>query len=400
MNQIKTQDPTQTLSRRQAIATTGRALAAAATVGGLKAWALPELLPNETLVPFLDMPRTAPNRLDWETLNEWITPADQVFNVQHYGIPEIDPETFELEITGLVRRPMKLKMSDLSARAQREIHMTLECSGNGSSKGFMNAVYNGLYRGADLGDLLKECGVLPDAREIVFFGADEKEETLRKGTRRELKVTVPFGRSMSIKAVQETKPLLCQHRNGTPLELRNGAPLRLIVPGWYGVANVKWLTRIDVRADRYMGRYMARDYVTVRGEQQGNEVVYVESSVSKLRLKSIVARVHRRPTENGRVPLRAMGAAWGDGTEITGVEVKVDDGPWRLAALDPRPYAKFSWRFFSIDLGNLAPGKHTIVSRAIDANGRVQPSADDDEIALKRTYWEANQQWPREIELS
>jgi len=81
------------------------------------------------------------------------------------------------------------------------------------------------------------------------------------------------------------------------------------------------------------------------------------------------------------------------------VEVKVDDGKWQQTTLDKEPRSKYCWTFFSIDLGNIQPGKHTVISRAIDVNGKVQPSADDDEIALKKTYWEAYQQWPREIEL-
>ncbi len=391
---------THPITRRHALKTASKALAAATSASTLSTWALPDLLPNERLVPFEGMPRTGTNRLDWESLNEWITPSDQVFNVQHYGIPEVDPKTFSLEVSGLVKQPIKLSLAELQERQKREALMTLECSGNGSSKGFMNAVYNGRWQGTDLRSLLSECELLPSAKEIVFFGADTKEETLREGSRRELKVTVPFGRSMSLAAIEETDPLLSYARNGSPLETRNGAPLRLIVPGWYGVANVKWLTRIDVRSDRYMGRYMARDYVSVRGERQGDEVVYVESSVTKIRLKSIIARVHRRPSSKGRIPLRAMGAAWGDGTEITRVEVRVDEGPWLPAQIDAEPKSQFSWRFFSIDLGSLSPGKHTLVSRAIDAKGRVQPASTDDEIALKRTYWEANQQWPREIDLS
>ncbi len=390
---------TRSLSRRKALQTSGRALAVAAGIRALPNWALAEPQANETLVPFEDMPRTPPNRLDWETLNDWITPEDQVFNVQHYGIPEVDPANFSLEITGLVKRPVKLNLADLQARPQRDVAMTLECSGNGVSKGFMNAVYNSRWQGSDLLALLEECGIQSDAREVVFFGSDTKEETLREGTNRELKVTVPFGRSMSLDAVRETTPLLSTHRNQQPLSVRNGAPLRLTVPGWYGIANVKWLKRIELRADRYMGRYMGRDYVTVRGERRGDEVVYVESSVTKMRLKSIIARVHRRPSENGRIPLRAMGAAWGDGTALARVEVRVDDGSWQAAQLDTQPRERYSWRFFSIDLGSLAPGKHTVVSRVIDAKGRIQPSVDDDAIALKRTYWEANQQWPRDIVL-
>ena len=96
--------------------------------------------------------------------------------------------------------------------------------------------------------------------------------------------------------------------------------------------------------------------------------------------------------------MKAYGAVWSDGTEIKKVEVRLDDGPWREAKLDAAR-AKFSWIFFSLDLGDVPPGKHTVVSRGIDVNGRVQPAAEDDEIALKRTYWEAYQQWPREIDV-
>ncbi len=125
----------------------------------------------------------------------------------------------------------------------------------------------------------------------------------------------------------------------------------------------------------------------------------VEDTVTKMNLKSIVARVPRRPTEDGVVSTKALGAIWGDGTPIHKVEVRVDDGDWRAAELAKKPRPKYFWTFFSIDLGTLKPGKHTIVSGGVDANGQVQPSAQDDEITLKKTYWEAYQQWPREIDL-
>ena len=154
-------------------------------------------------------------------------------------------------------------------------------------------------------------------------------------------------------------------------------PLRLIVPGWYGIANVKWLKRIEVRNRRYMGRFMGRDYVTVRGERNGDEVVFVESSVTRMNLKSMIARVTRRPAKDGQVPLKAYGAVWGDGTPIKSVEVQLDGGEWRPAKLDEKPVEKYCWRFFSIELGGVAPGKHTLVSRGIDANGRIQPTKDE-----------------------
>ena len=339
---------------------------------------------EDELVPFLNMPRTPPNRLDWETLDEWITPQDQVFSVQHYGIPEFDPAQFQLEITGLVDKPQTFTVDKLQTLPKKDQLMTLECSGNGASPGFMNAIYNSKWTGTPLAPILKECGIQKGAQEIVFIGVDRQEETLRKGTRRELTVEVPFGRSMSIADAMNLNLLLAYERNGKPLEKRNGAPLRLIVPGWYGVANVKWLTRIEVRDSRYMGRFMGRDYVTVRGERQGKEVVFTESSVNRMNLKSIIARVTRRPEKGGAIPVKALGAVWNDGTAIKRVEVQVDGGKWQPAQLHEEPRAQYCWTFFSIDLGGMKPGKHTLVSRAVDANGRVQPSADDDEIALKK----------------
>ena len=388
------------MTRRDLLKAGFATAAAGLTLPLWKAFALPPAKPGEELVPFLNMPRTPPHRLDWEMLQDWLTPQDQVFGVQHYGIPEFDESKFRLEITGLVNKPMTFTMEQLRARAKKDQLMTLECSGNGSSPGFMNAVYNSKWTGTLLAPILKECGIKPGAKEIVFFGKDKQEELLRPATKRELKVEVPFGRSMSVDDALSENLMLAYDRNGAPLLKANGAPLRLIVPGWYGVANVKWLTRIDVRNRRYMGKYMGRDYVTVRGERRADGIEYVESSVTRIRLKSVIGRVTRQPAQNGQIPLRAIGAAWNDGTEITKVEVKVDGGEWRSAVLDKTPHEKFCWRFFSIDLGNLAPGKHTLVSRAFDAAGHVQPAAEDDEIALKKTYWEAYQQWPREIELA
>jgi len=277
--------------------------------------------------------------------------------------------------------------------------MTLECSGNGSSAGFSGAVYNSRWTGTPLAALLKGCGIKQGALEVVFFGVDKQNETLRKGTPRELTVEVPFGRSMSLEDAMRPDLILAYERNGQPMEQRNGAPLRLIVPGWYGIANVKWLTRIEVRNRRYMGRFMGRDYVTVRGERQGGEVVFVESSVAKMNLKSVIARVTRRPAQDGKTPLKAYGAVWGDGTPLKTVQVKLDGGDWLDAKLDDSHNEKYCWRFFSIDLGSVPTGKHTLVSRGIDANGRIQPSAEDDEIALKKTYWEAYQQVTRTIEV-
>ncbi len=387
------------VSRRDLLKSGSAAAAFALANFSLPEFAFPAQGDNEELVPFLNMPRARPNMLDWETLDEWITPQDQVFSVQHYGTPEFDAAKHTLQVTGLVDKPQSFTMDQLQSQPKKDQLMTLECSGNGASKGFIGAVYNSKWSGTALMPLLEKCGIRDGAKEIVFIGVDRQEETLRKGTKRELTVEVPFGRSISIEDVGKLDLMLAWQRNGKPLEKRNGAPLRLIVPGWYGIANIKWLKRIEIRDTRYVGRFMGRDYVTVRGEKQGKEVVFVETSVNQMNLKSMVARVTRSKDSGKGIPVKAYGAAWGDGTPVERVEVRVDDGPWKTATLDEEPRSKFCWTFFSIDLGDVKPGKHTVVSRAVDVNGRIQPAAEDDEIALKKTYWEAYQQWPREIEL-
>jgi DMSO/TMAO reductase YedYZ molybdopterin-dependent catalytic subunit len=385
------------MDRREAMRTGSGATAALLAHMAAPGFAFFDQAKDEEPVPFLDMPPTPANRLPWEKLHDWITPQDQVFNVQHYGIPAFDEKNLALEITGLVRHPRTLTMAELKKLPRTDQLMTLECSGNGASKGFLNAVYNSRWTGTLLAPILKACEVRPEALEVVFLGMDHEKETLRKGTPRETTFDVPFGRSMSVADALSANALLAYERNGEPLEKRNGAPLRLIVPGWYGIASVKWLTRIELRDRRYMSRFMGRDYVTVRGERRGKEIVYVETSVARMNLKSIIARVTRRPAKNGLIPVKAYGAVWGDGTEVKQVEVQVDEGPWHEASLDREPRAKYCWRFFSIDVGNLKPGKHRLVARATDVTGRVQPASTDDEIALKRTYWEAYEQLPREI---
>lgn len=378
----------------------GLSASAAAVLLSKNLFAFPAQRDGEELVPFLDTPRPGPNRLDWETLTEWLTPQDQVFNVQHYNTPTIKPEDYRLELTGLIDKPQTLTLDDIKKMPRQDQLMTLECSGNGASKGFSNAVYNSKWTGTPLKPLLESAGVKAGAVEVAFIGYDHQVEELRKGTPREVKFDVPFGRALSIHDALTLDALLVYERNGQPLEVRNGAPLRLIVPGWYGVANVKWLKRIEVRDRRYMGRYMARDYVTIRGERKGDQIEFIETSVARMNLKSVVARVMKQTAGADAGNFTAYGAVWGDGAPIKAIEVSVDGGEWKAAKIDAEPFDKFSWRFFSCPLGKLAAGKHKVVSRAISESGKIQPTAEDDEITLKKTYWEAYQQWPREIEVS
>lgn len=349
----------------------------------------PEPEAGAELIPFLDA-QPASHMLKWERLTSWVTPNDQVFAVSHYGPAKVDLDRWQLELTGLVQHPRALSLAELKTRRRKQVVATLECSGNGSNPGFMGAIGNVKWTGTPLAPLLKECGLQDRAIEAVFFGADEKVEKIR-----DKDYPQHFARSLSLRDALRDDVILAYEMNGEPLPKEHGAPLRLIVPGWFGIAWVKWLTRIELLDRRFMSRFMARDYVTIRGEERDGNTVWRETSVGPIDVKSVVARAVR--LKNGTV--RLTGAAWTDGTPLQTVEVKIDDGNWSAVQLDRRQQARYAWTFWQLDWKNPAPGEHSLVSRASDADGRVQPAADDPAIKLKRTYWEANQQWPRKIHI-
>ena len=218
---------------------------------------------GETLIPFMDQPKSSSNRvlLDWSEFDSFITPNAEFFNVSHYGKPEVDLENWKLEISGLVENPMMLTIDDIKSRPKHDVTFTLECSGNHGFPTFTGAIGTAKWGGTPLAPILKEAGIKEEGIEVIFFGHDSGEEKLRKVTMRQ-----NFARSMSVEDALEDTNMLCYEMNGVPLPHDNGAPLRLIAPGWYGIACVKWLKRIEVRNTRFMGRFMARDYVTMRKE--------------------------------------------------------------------------------------------------------------------------------------
>jgi DMSO/TMAO reductase YedYZ molybdopterin-dependent catalytic subunit len=223
--------------------------------------------------------------------------------------------------------------------------------------------------------------------EVVFFGSDVGEEVVR-----DIKMPQNFARSMSLADAMSPKNLLCYEMNGAPLPQRNGFPLRLIAPGWYGVANVKWLERIELWPRRYAGRFMAKDYVTIREEPRDGESLWTQTTVGRTLLKSAPAKVTRK---DGKY--RIVGAAWG--APIARVEVAIDAGPWQPAMFENGEKAEFAWRLWSLDWQDPAPGEHTITSRAIDTVGKMQPAMGDPWIANKHTYWESNWQVTRAIRI-
>ena len=383
------------LNRRDLVTTAGVALAAFALNHAARAF---PSQPGEVVIPWLDQPAENPvpevikSQLVWEDLNSWITPNDKFFSIAHFNRPSIDADSWKLEIDGLVAKPMSLGLAEIKERPRQEVTFTVECAGNHGLPFFHGGIGNARWAGTPLVSVLTEAGVKDNGIEVVFWGTDIGDVEI-KDQSHDVKMHQNFARSMSLADAMSPHNLLCYEMNGAALPADNGAPVRLIAPGWYGVASVKWLKRIEIRDTRFMNLFMGRNYVTIREEDHNGETVWTETSVGRALLKSAPAKVTR--SDAG---YRITGAAWG--APITKVEVKVDDGPWVEATIDRSNEAEFAWRIWSLDWASPPAGEHTITSRAIDASGRVQPAMDDPSIAKKHTYWESNGQISRRVRIN
>jgi DMSO/TMAO reductase YedYZ molybdopterin-dependent catalytic subunit len=364
---------------------------------GIPGWVMPALAQGETLVPFTDLPEnlqltrgTDRRILDIRKIAGPFTPPDQFFTTQHYGHPVIDPAAFRLKVSGLVNQAKSFSLDELRKMPSTNLDFGFECSGN--RRPLQGLVSNGRWTGVPLRAVLDQAGVKPEAREFVFFGADHGEEEVDfRGQAH--KVDQQYGRSLSREKALSSEPLLAYAMNGEPLTRHQGFPLRLLVPGWYGVANVKWLSGIYVQEDPYLGKYQARWYRTLRGEMIDGEMKWKETAVTHMRVKSFIARVTREG--NGH---KVLGVALTDGTPLKSVEVRVDDGPWQPATMDAATSGKYAWKLFTYTWNGATAGEHILVSRAIDVNGNIQPT--EEELGTKKTFLEDNSQHPRKVMIS
>ncbi len=384
-----------TMTRREMLQA-GLTAATLAAIG-LPESMMPAALQSETPVPFTDIPANinftvdpnTPNRfIDIRTIDGQFTPKDKFFATQHHGQPEVDPTTFRLKVGGNLNKTMELTLDEIRKRPAVQLPAAFECSGNsrGRIQGMASA---GLWTGTRLRDLLNAAGVKPEGKEVVFFGADhgDIDVPFRGQT---YKVDQHFGRSLTIENAMKPEPILAYAMNGEPLTKHQGFPLRLVMPGWYGVANVKWLSQIHVQETRFVGHYQARWYLTLRSEMVGGQEVWKETEVSRMRPKSVISRVMK--SGNRHV---IHGFSLNDGSALKSVEVKIDEGPWAAATFD-KSNTQFGWKLFSYVWEGATPGEHTLVSRATDANGIVQPTQAE-LTATKKTFLEDNSQFPRKV---
>ena len=380
---------------RRSFLKNGMALGGMAATAGLPFWSELALGQGEELVPFTDVPDgfMAPpvtpggfHFLDTRAIASFHTPNDDFYIVQHYNQPAIANDEYMLRITGMVDNPLELSLVDLKRQPKVEIDAGFECGGNNRNI-FHGLIGNARWGGTNLRRLLREAGIQRGGIEVVFYGADSGMENVR-----DTDIEQNFGRSMHFEDALRPEVMLAYEMNGEPLPLYHGAPVRLLVPGWYGVSNVKWLNQIHVQDRRYMGRFMARDYVTLSRRDIGGVERWEERSVTKMQLKSAIVRVTR-----GAAGYSVMGFVLNDGTPLRSVEIKIDDGPWRRAEIDPAS-TQYSWKLFSLAWSDATPGEHTLVSRVTDVNGQVQ--ATPDQIPEKPSRWENYAQFPRTVRIS
>jgi DMSO/TMAO reductase YedYZ molybdopterin-dependent catalytic subunit len=380
----------------QQVMLAGAGLALVPDLAWPAAW---QLDASRTLVPFEDIPDNFATRrtgdfklpgqdalgIDLRNVT-WKTPVTDTFIVSHYNTPVVDAAKWQLTVTGNAGRPLRLTLDDLKRRPRAERTVTFECGGNRDA--VMNRMVSTCtWAGCTLKDVLNDARPADDVIDVVFWGADLGEETIRTG-----KYQMNFARSILLEDALESEAILAYEVDGAPLPVVHGFPVRLVVPGWYGVSNVKWLDRIELSPRRFLGRFMGRDYVTIMGRQVGDRVEYTETSVTRILIKSAVARVTKPAAGAG--PFTVFGVAYNDGTPLDRVEVQVDGGAWRAARLEPQPTrSPYAWTFWSLDIDPLPAGSHAVASRATDRRGRTQPA----DLSMKKSNWENNAIWVRKI---
>lgn len=308
-----------------------------------------------------------------EALRYDITPVGMHYLLTHFDIPFIDVDGFELEIGGLVERPLQLDMADLQAAESRTLTVTMECAGNGRTQldprpvnmpWDVGAIGTAAWTGTPLRDVLAQAGLRQEAVELVFSAPDEGTQG---GVRHH------YQRSLTTQEARRPEVLLAWAMNGRPLEPQHGAPLRLIVPGWYGMASVKWLTRIEAVAEAFDGPQQTDAY-TIHGidGEPGRPV-------ERIRVRALMIPPGRadfpsleRTVDAGLV--RLVGRAWSGEEPVARVQVGIDDR-WVDAELDPAT-GPFAWHSWEAEW-EAAPGMHRLACRATDASGRMQPLEQD-----------------------
>jgi DMSO/TMAO reductase YedYZ molybdopterin-dependent catalytic subunit len=309
-----------------------------------------------------------------EGVRSWITPTRLFFVRNHFAVPALDLATWHLTVEGRVRNPRTWTWDELMNLPDRTVFATVECAGNGRSflaerqagvQWGAGAVGHAEWTGVPLALILERTGLGGDAVEVLFEGADI-------GTEPDHPEPMPFQRSLPLAKALHPDTLLAYRMNGEILDPIHGYPLRLFVPGWYGVASVKWLRRIEVVNRPFRGYFQSVKYTVQRQTDSGLETEVVGPMVPK---SEVI-----RPRDGDVLGLggnRLFGVSWAGEDSVSRVEVSLDAGAtWNNATL-MGPQAPYSWTLWEYLWEAESAGELTILVRATSSSGRVQPGEHD-----------------------
>jgi DMSO/TMAO reductase YedYZ molybdopterin-dependent catalytic subunit len=307
-----------------------------------------------------------------EALRYEVTPPGLHYLLIHYDIPALDPREWRLRVGGLVERPTELGLEELRALPARTVRVTLECAGNGrarlqprpvSQPWLVEAVGTAEWTGVPLRTVLDAAGLAPEAVEVLFTGADHGVE---RGVEQD------YQRSLPVDVARGEDVLLAYAMNGAPLPPQHGAPVRLVVPGWYGMAHVKWLVDVAAVAEPFTGFQQA---VAYRYRQEAGES---GDPIERIAPRALLIppgfpdfMSRTRVVRPGMV--RLAGRAWSGRAPVAGVEFTTDGGnTWQPADLAPDSGHRWAWRGFTADWHATA-GRYLLGTRASTVDGERQP---------------------------
>jgi DMSO/TMAO reductase YedYZ molybdopterin-dependent catalytic subunit len=307
-----------------------------------------------------------------EALRWDVTPIGLHYLLTHYDIPDVDAADWRLSVEGLVERPLTLSLDDLRARPAVEVAVTMECAGNGrahvephvvSQPWLLEAVGTARWRGVAVSSLLEEAAVKEGALEVLFTGLDRGVEGEEEQA---------YERSLPVAGLLDGDALLGYEVNGVPLPPQHGFPLRLVVPGWYGMTSVKWLSRMTVLDEPFGGYQMRHSYRVRHEEDEPGEPITAIAPRSLMIPPGIPEFLSRaRVLEAGRCEIR--GRAWSGGAEIAGVDVSTDGGrTWAAAELGDAALGRWAWRSWRF-AWDAEAGEHELCCRTRDTAGNEQP---------------------------
>ena len=312
--------------------------------------------------------------MPFEKLDGFITPTESFYVRTHFPIPKIDTREWRLRIEGEVEEALETTYEDLLELRPRNFPVTLECAGNNRNllepkvKGVqwgLGAVGNAEWTGIPLSILLDRVRTKPDAREVILEGADEGALEDPKAPRGKVR----FARSIPL-AKARGDVLLAYEMNGQKLPPEHGFPVRAIVPGWYAMASVKWLQRIIITDRPFTGYYQTLDYAF--WSRDGEHATLVP--LSEMQVKAEIAQPKQGDVIAANSSVRVHGAAWSGDAKIATVELSTDGGStWDETRFTSDPVLS-AWRLWEYEWRTPAkPGQQTLIARATDSKGRIQP---------------------------